>query len=140
MELKITRVKDVKLPKYAHDDDAGLDLYSAEEVILNPDEKKLISTGIKMQIPKGYFGLIKDRSSLAAKHNLHCLAGVIDAGFRGEIKIVMVNLGNVAYKIEKNTRVAQIIIIPVVLPKLVEVDELDLSNRNQSGFGSTGKD
>jgi dUTP pyrophosphatase len=140
MELKVKRIKQVSLPRYAKYGDAGLDIYSAEELIINPKAKALISAGIKIEIPKGYFGLIKDRSGLAVKHGLHCLAGVIDSGYRGELKIAMINLSDKPYKIDYNTRIAQMILIPIISPRIVEVDELEESDRGERGFGSTGGD
>lgn len=130
--------KSVDMPAYAYEHDAAFDLRAAHECKLMPGEKAIIKTGLKMEIPVGYVGLIWDRSGLAAKNSLHCLAGVIDAGYRGEVGIVLVNLGKEEFFIEKNMRVAQMLIQPIVLPKIVEVDELVDSNRGEGGFGSSG--
>ena len=137
--LKVKKLHpDAKLPKRGSVSAAGLDLYSLEDVELKPQERKLISTGIAVEIPEGYFGLIKDRSGFAVKHGLHCLAGVVDSDYRGEVKVVLINLGNEPVKIEKHTRIAQMIIIPYLDVKVVEVDELSDSERQDKGFGSTG--
>jgi dUTP pyrophosphatase len=129
---------EVHLPKYAHDGDAGLDIYSAADDILMPGEKKLIPAGFKIAIPKGYVGLIWDRSGMAVKHSIHTLAGVIDSGYRGEVSIVLKNLGSDEFKIEKNMRIAQMLIQPIVAASLKEVSSLDVTSRNEGGFGSTG--
>ncbi|MEM1634296.1 MAG: dUTP diphosphatase, partial [Nanopusillaceae archaeon] len=108
MELKVKKlVKEAKLPERKREGDAGLDLYCIEDVIIKPKEIKLVSTGIAIEIPKGYFGLIKDRSGLATK-GLHVLAGVIDENYRGEVKVVLVNLSDEEIKIEKFSRIAQL--------------------------------
>lgn len=138
MNLKIQKIRDVEIPKSAHVGDAGIDLYSAEKVIIKSGEKKIIKTGIKMAIPQGYAGLIWDRSGLAAKHSLHCLAGVIDSGYRGEIGIVMINLSKEDFNIEKNSRIAQMLIQKIECPIIIETDELDETSRSDGGFGSTG--
>lgn len=130
---------EIKLPAYMHETDAALDLPSRENLILKPQEKKIIKTGIKMAIPKGHAGLIWDRSGLAAKHSLHCLAGVIDSGFRGEIGVVITNLSDKDFEVEKGMRIAQILIQPVTQFPIQQVKSLDEdSDRNLNAFGSTG--
>src|SRR3989338_10533535 len=101
LKIKIQQMNGMPLPQYSHKGDAGFDLYAAEVHNLNPMESKLVSTGIKIEIPEGYVGLIWDRSGLAAKHSLHNLAGVIDSHYRGEIKIVVINLGKEARSEER---------------------------------------
>ena len=91
-----------------------------------------------MAIPEGYFGNIRDRSGLAAKQAAHCLAGVIDSGYRGEVGVVMVNLGKEPIEILKNDRIAQMIIQKIETPTITEVDDLDATTRGEGGFGSTG--
>ncbi|MBN2457520.1 dUTP diphosphatase [Candidatus Woesearchaeota archaeon] len=139
VELKIERIyKDVKLPSYSYEHDAALDLPSAEECVLAPGEKKVIKTGLRFAIPRGHVGLIWDRSGLAAKNSIHTLAGVIDSGYRGEIGVVLINLGKEDFKIEKNMRIAQILIQPVVHANITEA-KLDLkTERSEGGFGSSG--
>ncbi len=138
MMLKVKRLNEnAKLPERKHEEDAGLDLYSCEEVEILPNEIKTISTGIAIEIPKGYFGLIKDRSGLATK-GLHVLAGVIDSNYRGEVKVVLINLSKEKIKIEKNSRIAQLIIIPYLKVNIQEVEELSQTERGEKGFGSSG--
>ena len=139
VQVKIHRMdKEVDLPFYAKQGDAAFDLRSSEEKTLNAGEKHIIKTGLRVAIPEGYVGLIWDRSGMAAKHSIHCLAGVIDSGYRGEIGVVMKNLGDSKFNIEKNMRIAQMLIQPVASANLIEVDDLDESERGAGRFGSTG--
>ena len=138
--LKIKRLdKEATLPKYAHEGDAGLDLFSAEDYILKPNERKAFKTGIAMAIPKGYVGLVWDKSGLAAKHGIKTMAGVVDSGYRGEVLVVLKNLGEKPVQIEKNMKIAQMLIQPVESKNIIEVDDLEDTGRGQGGFGSTGK-
>jgi len=138
MKLKVKKlVENAKLPERKREGDAGLDLYCIEDVEILPNEIKLISTGIAIEIPKGYFGLIKDRSGLASK-GLHVLAGVVDENYRGEVKVVMINLGKEKIKLEKFSRIAQLIIIPYAKVEVEEVEELSETERGGKGFGSSG--
>jgi len=138
MELKIKKLAEgIEIPKYAHEHDAAFDLSAAEDAELAPGEKKLVATGLAMAIPQGYAGLIWDRSGMAAKHSMHVLAGVVDSGYRGEVKIVLINLGSETYRVEKGARIAQMLIQPIACPMIVE-GELDETKRNTGGFGSTG--
>jgi dUTP pyrophosphatase len=139
-ELRVCRIsKDIDLPQYTRSSDVAFDLRSAEEKILKPGEKQTIKTGIKLAIPDGHAGLIWDRSGIASKHGIHCLAGVIDSAYRGEIGVVLKNLGESDFLIEKNMRIAQMLIQPVATPKLVEVENLDEdTDRKANGFGSSG--
>ena len=136
MKLKIEKISDVNLPKYAHKGDAGLDLYSAEDTSLKPMEIKAVATGIKVEIPEGHVGLVWDKSGLALK-GVHCLAGVIDSTYRGEVKCVLINHEKEEFSIKKNTKIAQMLIQPV---SHVEVEEgkVDETKRGHGGFGSTG--
>lgn len=126
------------LPNYAHPGDAGMDFFSNETTTLQPGERKLISTGISMAIPEGHVGLIWDKSGLASKHGLKTMAGVIDTGYRGEIKILIHNLSSSPYIIEKGNKIAQMLIQPVEQKKIIEVEDLDDTARGKDGFGSTG--
>jgi dUTP pyrophosphatase len=128
-----------KIPVYSHDDDAGFDIYSSETVILKKGNYKAISTGISSEIPKGYFVSFRDRSSLAFNFGLHVLAGVIDAGYRGEWKVIIANLGKKNYKVEKGERFAQGILQLAPQAKLVESKKLTQTKRGKSGFGDSGK-
>ncbi|MEM4336872.1 MAG: dUTP diphosphatase [Candidatus Woesearchaeota archaeon] len=138
MKLKIQRVSDVPLPKYSKKGDAGIDLCSAEETIIKPNERKIIKTGIKVAIPQGYAGLVWDRSGLAAKKGIHIMAGVIDSGYRGEVRVVLKNLGEEEFKISKGMRICQMLIQPVVNAEVEEVKCLEETERNINGFGSSG--
>jgi dUTP pyrophosphatase len=139
MKLKIIRLdKDIPTPRYMREDDVAFDLYSRESHTLKPMEWKLFGIGLKMEIPKGYIGNIRDRSGLAVKYAIHTLAGVIDPGFRGEVGVVLINLSNKDFNVEKGMRIAQMIIQQVEYVDIVEVDELSDAERNQNSFGSTG--
>jgi dUTP pyrophosphatase len=132
--------KNIELPRSIHEDDAGFDISSSEEITIKPKEKVIVKTGLKMIIPKGYVGLIWDRSGLAAKHSIHTLAGVIDSGYRGEVGIVMINLSEKEFKIEKNMRIAQMLIQKIEKPIFEEVNSInDETKRGEGGFGSSGK-
>jgi len=139
MEIKVKRIhNDAKLPCYGHVEDAGLDLFSVMECVLKGGEARAISTGIQVAIPDGYVGLIWDKSGISLK-NIHRLAGVVDSGYRGEIKIVMTNLSTEAFSIEKGMKIAQMLIQPVIKVKVVDSEVLDETTRGENGFGSTGK-
>jgi dUTP pyrophosphatase len=140
MKLQIQRTtKEVDMPSYSHDGDAAFDLRAAEEGVLKPGEKKVFKTGLKMAIPSGHVGLIWDRSGLAAKNGVHVLAGVVDSGYRGEVGVVLKNLGEEDIEITLNMRIAQMLIQPVVSANLEETENLDDTERGEGGFGSTGK-
>ncbi len=130
--------EDAILPCYAHRGDAGLDLYAVDAMGIGPGEQVMVPTGISMAIPEGYAGLVWDRSGLAAKHGLTVLAGVIDATYRGEIKVVIINLGKQPFHVEKGMRIAQMLIQPIALAEIKELEELDSTKRGEGGFGSTG--
>ncbi|MBE0460588.1 MAG: dUTP diphosphatase [Candidatus Aminicenantes bacterium] len=139
MKLKVQRMnKDIKLPHYGHKGDAGLDLFSSAEYVLEKGEVKSINTGIKVAIPEGHVGLIWDKSGISLKA-IHRLAGVIDSGYRGEVKVVMANLSNMHFSIEKGMKIAQLIVQPVNEVEVEEVEELEETPRGGNGFGSTGK-
>ena len=140
MKIKIQRTRDVKTPNYAHQGDAGLDIYSAEEdYILKPGERKGFLTGIKMEIPSDYVGLVWDKSGLAVKHGIKTMAGVVDSTYRGELIIILINLGSENYLVEKNTKIAQILIQKIERAEIEEVENLNETERGENGFGSTGK-
>lgn len=140
MILKIKKLRaDARIPSYAHPWDAGMDIYSCEDKKLLPQEQANISTGIAMEIPDGYVGLVWDKSGLSAKHGLKTLAGVIDAGYRGEVFIIMANVGNDAHTFKKGEKIAQMLIQKIEQPEFKEVDELSETSRGTGGFGSTGK-
>jgi len=139
MTIKIKKLtKDATIPKYAGPREAGMDLYANEDTIILPNERKLISTGIAMAIPDSYVGLIWDRSGLAAKHGLKTMGGVIDSTYRGEIKVIVHNLSNKNFRIEKNMRIAQMLVQPIEQKQFIEVEELEDTERGNNAFGSTG--
>lgn len=141
MIVKVKKLaEDAKVPKMEHEDDAGFDLYSNEETILNKGERKLISTGISVAIPKGYEGQVRPKSGLAIKHGITMLntPGTIDAGYRGEVKVIVINLGEEEYKIEKGKKICQMVFNKIEKPEIEEVKELEGSGRGEGGFGSTG--
>ena len=139
MELKIKKIhKDAKLPHYGHKGDAGLDIFSTIDCVLQKREVKAIPTGIKVAIPEGYVGLIWDKSGVSLE-GVHRLAGVVDSGYRGEVKIVMANLSDEPFSIEKGMKIAQLLIQPVVEVEVIEAEDLEATPRGENGFGSTGK-
>lgn len=140
MEIKVKKLyDDAKLPVYAHPGDVGMDMFSREEYTLEPGGRHIFFCGFALEFPMGYAAIVKDKSSLPKNHGLHVMGGVYDAGFRGEYNVNLVNLGNEPVTIEKGQKVAQLVIFPVGLGQLIEVDELSDSARGEGGFGSTGK-
>jgi dUTP pyrophosphatase len=140
MILKIQKIDPtIPEPSYAHAHDAGMDLYARERVVLAPGERAMIATGVAFEIPEGFVGHVWDKSGLSMKHGVKTLGGVIDSGFRGEIMVGMVNLGNTEYVFEKHHKVAQIVIQKVEHPQIEIVATLSDSERGIKGFGSTGK-
>lgn len=139
MQLAVKKVHpEAKIPERAHAHDAGLDLFTLDGATLERHETKVFRTGIAMAIPEGHVGLIWDKSSLAVNHSLTCLGGVIDAGYRGEILLMLANLGTEAYTVTKHQKIAQMLIHKVELPTIEEVADLDDTERGKKGFGSTG--
>ncbi len=141
MELvvKIQRLSpDVPLPTYSYPGDAGMDLCSRVEEYIYPGERKLIPTGIRLAIPPGYVGIIKDRSGVSWRKGLHTMAGVVDSGYRGEVKVLIFNTGKEGVRIEKGDRIAQLLVIPVCEVKWEE-SPLDETLRGEGGWGSSGR-
>ena len=133
--------KTLDMPAYAYPGDAGLDLRAAEAAVLKPFERKLVSCGIKMAIPRGYAGFVMPRSGLAVKHGITIVnsPGLIDSDYRGEIKAILVNLDpENDFVIEHGDRIAQIVILETPTITLEEVDELSSTERGSGGFGSSG--
>lgn len=140
MIIKLKKLNpEAKLPTYAHPGDAGMDFFALEETEIKPGEVARVKTGIALELPVGYVGLVWDKSGLASNHGLKTMAGVLDAGYRGELQIVITNLSGETYTIKKHDKVAQMLIQAVEAPELIEVDELSDSSRGEGGFGSTGK-
>lgn len=141
MKLLVEKTNDKAIiPFQAHEGDAGMDLFSVEETILKPMERKLIHTGIKIQLPKDTEAQIRPRSGLALKHGITVLntPGTIDEGYRGEIGIILINLGSEEFKVEEGMKIAQMVIKPTLTLKVEEVVELTETTRGENGFGSTG--
>lgn len=140
--LKIKFIhEEAKLPFRANDGDAGLDLFSIEEKIIKSGEAELVRTGIQIELPKGTEAQVRPRSGLALKHSVTVLnsPGTIDEGYRGEIKVILINHGKEDVTIEKHMRIAQMIIAPVLQVKLEQTDNLSNTARDKNGFGSSGK-
>ncbi|MDP3949150.1 dUTP diphosphatase [Microbacterium sp.] len=129
------------LPHYAHPGDAGADLVAAEAVHLEPGERALVPTGVRIALPDGYAAFVVPRSGLAAKHGITIVnsPGTVDAGYRGEIKVSLLNTdSSSAYDVAVGDRIAQLILMPVTRANFIPVDELPESARGAGGFGSTG--
>lgn len=140
MHLKVKKiVPEAKLPIRAKEGDAGLDLHSVESCVIAPMERRAVRTGIALEIPMGCVGLVWDKSGLAAKIGLKTMGGVIDAGYRGEILVVLANLGDEAHAIAVGDKVAQLLVQRVELFPVEEVSDLPDSERGADGFGSTGR-
>lgn len=131
---------EVPLPSYAHPGDAGLDLAAAETVTLEPGERRAVATGLVVGVPDGWVGLIHPRSGLALREGLTVVnaPGTVDAGFRGELKVLLVNLGGHPVRVGRGDRIAQLLLQRVGRARVVEVTELDATTRGAGGFGSTG--
>lgn len=128
------------VPTYSNHDDAGADLYAIEDIMLHGGQQKIAYTGLAVEIPEGYMGLIRPRSGLATRHGIGInTSGVVDAGYRGELMVTLINHSNVSYTIAKGERMAQIIFVPIKQALFREVDDLKISNRGHGGHGSTGK-
>lgn len=142
LTLKIVRLdKEMPMPKYARLGDAAFDIFAREKTTVAPGERVQIKSGLKVEIPHGYVGFIWDKGSVSQKAGLKTMGGVVDAGYRGEIMVGMVNLSEQPYTFEKGHKVAQMCIQKCELVEILEVEESELSNseRGEGGFGSTGK-
>ncbi|MCQ2388698.1 MAG: dUTP diphosphatase [Kiritimatiellae bacterium] len=128
------------LPAYAHPGDAGMDVRSVEEATLAPGERRLVRTGLVMMLPPDAEAQVRPRSGLALKHGVTVLnaPGTIDAGYRGEVGVVLVNLGQEPHHVAKGDKIAQIVVAPCVQATIAETDETDETDRGAGGFGSTG--
>ncbi|MEA2036361.1 MAG: dUTP diphosphatase [Nanoarchaeota archaeon] len=141
MKVQIKKIKDNAIvPKYAHEGDAGVDLYSTEDYTLKPNERVLVSTGIKIAVPEGYEAQVRPKSGLALKSGIGVAntPGTVDAGYRGEVGVIAINLGNEDYKIEKGKKIAQMVFNKIEAAEFEEVEDLDETKRGEGGFGSTG--
>ena len=139
MKLQVKLLhKDAKTPTFAHDTDAGMDLYAVEDYSIPPGGRAQVATGVAIAVPPGYVGLVWDKSGISHKGGLKTLGGVIDAGYRGEILVGIVNLSTVSYEVEKGAKIAQMLLQTVTHPDIEVVDELSETERGESGFGSSG--
>jgi dUTP pyrophosphatase len=143
VELRVTRLREeASLPSRAHEGDAGLDLQAAEAATIAPGERASVATGIAVEIPTGHAGLVLPRSGLAARHGIALVnaPGLIDPGYRGEIKVLLLNTDpREAFEISPGDRIAQLVLSPVAEADPVEVTELAASARGEGGFGSSGR-
>jgi len=140
MKILIKKIYDnVKLPSYAHSGDVGMDLFSRENYELKPGERKIFDLGFQMEFPVGYAGIIKDKGSLPKNAGIHTMGGVFDAGYRGEYNVNLINLGQENYQINKGDKIAQLVIYPIEIADLKEVENLSETCRGAGCFGSTGK-
>jgi dUTP pyrophosphatase len=141
VRLEVVRLDPaVLLPAYAHDGDAGMDLAAAADVTLAPMGRAAVPTGLAVAIPHGWVGLVHPRSGLARRHGVTVAnaPGTIDAGYRGEIQVLLINLGTDAVSLQRGDRIAQLLLQPVGRADIVEVHRLDDTTRGTRGFGSTG--
>jgi dUTP pyrophosphatase len=143
--LPLPHFEGLQLPAYETAGSAGMDVRAAvpegEPMILAPGERAMVPTGLSVAIPQGYEIQVRPRSGLAAKHGLTCLntPGTIDSDYRGEIKVILVNLGQEAFTIQRGERIAQLVLAPVTRLAWLAVDSLDETERGAGGFGSTGR-
>ncbi len=138
--LRLPHGADLPLPAYATDGAAGMDVVAAETLTLTPGARRAVATGFAMAIPHGYEVQVRPRSGLALKHGITCLntPGTIDSDYRGEVKVILANLGSEPFEIKRGDRIAQLVPAPVQRAVLSEVDSLDETARGSGGFGSTG--
>lgn len=141
--LAVRRLRpDAVLPVRQHAADAGLDLCAVEPVRLGPGERAMVPTGLAVAIPVGFAGVVAPRSGLAARHGLTLVntPGIVDAGYRGELRVLLLNTDREAtFTAAAGERIAQLLVVPVALPAVVEVQDLDATDRGAGGFGSTGR-
>ena len=141
MTVKVLRTDSAaQLPTYAHPGDAGMDVRSVEDVTLAPGARALVRTGLVLMLPPDAEAQVRPRSGLALKHGVTVLnsPGTIDAGYRGEVGVILVNLGAEPFVVEKGMKIAQLVVAPVAQAEVVEVSAVDASDRGAGGFGSTG--
>ena len=140
LRLLIKKLDDEAIvPTKANHNDAGFDLYSVIDTVIDPDSREVVKTGISMAIPEGHAGLIWPRSGMAVKQGVEVFAGVVDSGYRGEVMDCLYNSSSSPVEISKGDRIAQMLIQPVPLVRIAEVSNLDDTSRGDGGFGSSGK-
>lgn len=140
MKLKVKKLNpEAKLPAYATKGDAGMDIFVAENLTIEPGQSVGIKSGLAFEVPEGYVGLLWDKSGLSIKHGIKILGGVLDSGYRGEVIVGVINLGKEPYTFEKGHKLTQLLIQPVVSAEIEEAETLSESERGHGGLGSTGK-
>ncbi len=144
ISIEVQRLPDgegLPLPAYATGGAAGMDVVAAEAVVIAPGARHAVATGFAMAIPEGYEVQVRPRSGLALKHGVTCLntPGTIDSDYRGEVKVILANLGDQPFEIARGDRIAQLVPAPVQRATLALVDSLDATERGSGGFGSTGR-
>ena len=142
MDLPLKRLDPgLPFPTRANQGDAGLDLPAAADIELAPGARCTVATGLAVAIPEGHVGLVVPRSGLAARHGISIVnaPGVIDQGFRGEVRVVLVNLGGEPVKVLRGERIAQLLVVPLAVVEPIEVDDLSPTERGEGGFGSSGR-
>lgn len=143
MKLPVVKLKDeAVLPSRAHEGDAGLDLYACEAAHIGPGERWSVGTGVAVEIPEGHAGLVLPRSGLALKHGIALVnsPGLIDAGYRGELRVLLLNTDPAeTFRVEPGDRIAQLLIVPIALGEPIEAEALAESARGGGGFGSSGR-
>ena len=142
IEIPVVVAQGAATPVYATEGAAGMDLRATETVRLAPGERAAVGTGLRLAIPEGYEGQVRPRSGLALRHGLAMVnsPGTIDADYRGEVKMILINHGSEVVQFEKDDRLGQLVICPVVRARLASVQNLDGSERGEGGFGSTGRE
>ena len=140
LRIRVTLEEGAQEPSYQTDGSAGMDLRSIEDAELEPGERKLVRTGIRIEIPGGYEGQVRPRSGLALRHGISMVntPGTIDSDYRGEIAVILINLGQDVVKLEKGERIAQLVICPVSRAEIELASSLESTQRGEGGFGSTG--
>ena len=141
MTLSFKRINpDAVLPSYAHPGDAGMDLRSVDDAVIPSGGRALVHTGLVVNLPPGYEAQVRPRSGLALKSGVTVLntPGTIDAGYRGEVGVILANVGAEPFAVRKGDRIAQMVIAPVTFAEIVETDSIDETDRGAGGFGSTG--
>lgn len=133
---------DVLLPYKKHEDDAGYDLhaYLAKPLVIPPSERALISTGLRLALPRGHYGRVAPRSGLAVKKGIDVGAGVVDENYRGKLQVLLFNHGSEPFEVKNGDRIAQLIVTPYCSPQIKFVTDLSTTNRGRNGFGSSGID
>ncbi len=142
IDIRVKRLphgEGLPLPAYGSEHAVGLDVVAAESIILAPGARHAVATGIAIAIPHGYEVQVRSRSGIAVRNGITCLTGTIDSDYRGELKIVLVNLGEAPYEVVRGERIAQLVPAPVLRAAFSEVSELDETERGIGGFGATGQ-